>query len=103
MRNQIRSLVLLGSLGLASATSTPSPHPGDIDSLCPGYNARNVKENSHGFVADLSLAGKACNIYGTDLKGLRLEVTYDTSVLPSPWPRLQSRAADGEVLTDAAS
>lgn len=77
MHTQIRSLVLLGSLGLASAASVLVPRTVNVDS-CPGYEAKNVKENSHGFVADLTLAGKACNVYGTDLKDLKLEVTYDS-------------------------
>lgn len=77
MHNQIRSLVLLSSLGLASAASVLIPRVVDVDS-CPGYSAKNVKQSSHGFVADLTLAGEACNIYGTDLKDLKLEVTYDS-------------------------
>lgn len=81
MHNQIRSLVLLSSLGLASAVSVLAPRVVDVDS-CPGYSAKNVKESSHGFVADLTLAGKACNIYGTDLKDLKLEVTYDSGWFP---------------------
>lgn len=81
MHNQIRSLVLLSSLGLASAASVLIPRTVDVDS-CPGYNAKNVKENSHGFVADLTLAGKACNVYGSDLKDLKLEVTYDSGGFP---------------------
>lgn len=81
MHNQIRSLVLLSSLGLASAASVLIPQAVDVDS-CPGYNAKNVKESSHGFVADLTLAGKACNVYGSDLKDLKLEVTYDSGGFP---------------------
>jgi alpha-glucosidase len=74
----IRSLALLGSFGLASAASVLSPRSVDLDA-CPGYNAKNVKENKNGFVADLTLAGKACDVYGKDLKDLKLEVTYDSS------------------------
>lgn len=74
----IRSLALLGSFGLASAASVLSPRSVDLDS-CPGYNAKNVKENKNGFVADLTLAGKACDAYGKDLKDLKLEVTYDSN------------------------
>ncbi|KAJ5272341.1 hypothetical protein N7478_007466 [Penicillium angulare] len=46
---------------------------------CPGYKASNVKLN-HGAIvsADLTLAGTACNIYGTDLHDLKLEVEYQT-------------------------
>lgn len=46
---------------------------------CPGYKATNVKINQgHIVSADLNLAGPACNIYGTDLDGLVLEVDYET-------------------------
>lgn len=79
----MRSLVLLSSLGLASAASVLIPRAASVDS-CPGYEAKNVRQNSHGFVAELTLAGKACNVYGTDLKDLKLEVTYDSGLFPDP-------------------
>lgn len=45
---------------------------------CPGYKASNVKTTSSSLTADLSLAGKACNVYGTDLTDLTLSVVYET-------------------------
>ena len=45
---------------------------------CPGYVAKNVKHSSSGLTADLSLDGKACNIYGKDLTNLTLSVQYQT-------------------------
>jgi alpha-glucosidase len=42
-------------------------------SACPGYIATNQHET------DLSLAGEACNVFGTDLPDLKLEVEYQTS------------------------
>ena len=45
-------------------------------STCPGYTATNVKTTSTGLTADLSLAGDACNVYGTDLENLTLTVEY---------------------------
>lgn len=45
---------------------------------CPGYTASNVVESDGKLTADLSLAGTACNIYGTDLKDLKLLVEYQT-------------------------
>lgn len=45
---------------------------------CPGYTARNIKESNAGVTADLHLAGKACNVYGTDLPNLTLTVEYQT-------------------------
>ncbi|KAI1483008.1 glycoside hydrolase family 31 protein [Daldinia eschscholtzii] len=52
----------------------------DLDPLasCPGYTASNGVSTGSGLKADLKLAGEACNAYGTDLKELTLEVSYDT-------------------------
>ncbi|KAJ5226698.1 uncharacterized protein N7469_006704 [Penicillium citrinum] len=47
-------------------------------SKCPGYKATRHWQTKSGFYADLSLAGQACNVYGTDLKDLKLEVEYQT-------------------------
>lgn len=47
---------------------------------CPGYKASNVVKDGNAIVsADLSLAGTACNVYGTDLTDLKLQVEYQTS------------------------
>jgi alpha-glucosidase len=43
---------------------------------CPGYSASNVKYTHNGLTADLTLAGAACNIYGTDVEDLTLTVEY---------------------------
>lgn len=48
-------------------------------SKCPGYKATNHRKTRSGFYADLSLAGSACNVYGSDLPNLKLEVEYQTS------------------------
>ncbi len=54
--------------------------PGDLPTgNCPGYKASNVKTSSGGVTADLHLAGKACNAYGTDLEDLKLVVKYESS------------------------
>ena len=55
---------------------------GSGDAKCPGYKASNVKETGHSLTADLVLAGKPCNTFGTDLKELRLLVEYQSSKLP---------------------
>ncbi|KAF7892407.1 uncharacterized protein EAF01_010487 [Botrytis porri] len=47
-------------------------------SKCPGYRASNVKTTGSTLFADLTLAGPACNTYGTDLKDLSLKVVYET-------------------------
>ncbi|CAE6413351.1 unnamed protein product [Rhizoctonia solani] len=43
---------------------------------CKGYVAKNVKTNSNGLTADLTLAAN-CGIYGPDIQSLKLEVTYE--------------------------
>ncbi|KAJ5281033.1 hypothetical protein N7478_006405 [Penicillium angulare] len=48
-------------------------------SSCPGYKATSHRSTKSGFYADLSLAGKACNVFGIDLPDLKLEVEYQTS------------------------
>lgn len=65
--------------GLASAAILPRDDTAnDKLAACPGYKASNVKTTASGLTADLKLAGKACNVYGDDLKDLTLSVTYET-------------------------
>lgn len=45
---------------------------------CPGYKATNIQNTGSKLTADLTLAGPACNAYGTDLADLRLLVEYQT-------------------------
>lgn len=45
---------------------------------CPGYAASNIVESATGLIADLALAGPACNTYGYDLGVLKLIVEYQT-------------------------
>ncbi|KAL4807618.1 Alpha/beta-glucosidase agdC [Aspergillus unguis] len=45
---------------------------------CPGYKVVNVRERPNGLTVDLNLAGDGCNVYGTDIEGLRLTVEYQT-------------------------
>jgi alpha-glucosidase len=82
--------MLCASLVLAAATlSAATPVPALLErqtagtnsadlSKCPGYKASNVKTSDTGLTADLSLAGTACNAYGTDLTDLTLTVEYQT-------------------------
>jgi alpha-glucosidase len=48
-------------------------------SICPGYKASNVEHSQHGFTATLTLAGQACNVYGTDVDVLNLTVAYQSA------------------------
>ncbi|KAJ5583581.1 hypothetical protein N7535_002201 [Penicillium sp. DV-2018c] len=52
------------------------PEAVDAQSVCPGYRASNVKESSRGLTATLKLAGKPCNVYGTDVDSLDLSIEY---------------------------
>lgn len=65
----------------ASAPIIPNIHdPQAINpqDVCPGYTASNVKRTPHGLTASLSLAGDACNVYGTDIDSLNLTVEYQS-------------------------
>jgi alpha-glucosidase len=50
----------------------------DAQNVCPGYQGSNVQYSDTGLTADLTLAGAACNIYGTDIESLSLTVEYQT-------------------------
>jgi alpha-glucosidase len=65
----------LGLLAVAGVASAQDPNS------CPGYKATNVKKESGGVTADLTLNGNPCNIYGNDLKNLQLLVEYQTGEL----------------------
>ncbi|KAI2469457.1 glycoside hydrolase family 31 protein [Annulohypoxylon bovei var. microspora] len=73
------SLVLFMAVAVSAAAVVRRDYASD-DPLtsCPGYTASNVVKTASGLTADLTLAGDACNVYGTDLKDLTLEVSYDT-------------------------
>jgi alpha-glucosidase len=93
------SLLTLALAGVSSAQQTFAPQPTlpastgdgmnllptlqnatapDAQTVCPGYKASNIRETSSGVMATLSLAGAACNVYGTDVKQLTLSVTYQS-------------------------
>ncbi|KAL1867940.1 hypothetical protein VTK73DRAFT_3905 [Phialemonium thermophilum] len=79
MRSLVTRVWLWAGLAAAATDLAPRDYPSDDPLVhCPGYKASNVKTSATGLTADLSLAGSACNIYGTDLKNLKLEVTYET-------------------------
>lgn len=49
-------------------------------SSCPGYVASNVNHYPKKITADLTLDGGPCNVYGNDIKDLKLLVEYQTGV-----------------------
>lgn len=67
------------SAGVIDYSIAPRQASSSLDS-CPGYTASSVVTNGDQIVsADLTLAGAACNAYGTDLTDLTLTVEYQTS------------------------
>ena len=72
-----KPLTLLGLLGVVAATWAD---PATLDA-CPGYNATNVEDRGSTLTADLTLAGQACNVFGTDIQQLKLQVTYETGTI----------------------
>ncbi|KAK4944855.1 hypothetical protein LTR10_015774 [Elasticomyces elasticus] len=98
----LSSLLLVPCLAVAQATTTTTtfaaeftvpaaadegavllpnvfdPKAINAQSACPGYNASSVKTSSTGLTAHLTLAGSACNAYGTDIQDLNLTVEYQT-------------------------
>ena len=72
-----KPLTLLGLLGVAAAALVD---PATLDA-CPGYKAINVESHGSTLTANLTLAGQACNVFGTDVQQLKLEVTYETGTM----------------------
>jgi len=73
-------MLLFAPLALLSGVAAnllPRQQNATLDS-CPGYKASNVKTSGTGLTASLTLAGTACNVYGTDLEELTLIVEYQT-------------------------
>ncbi|KDQ20770.1 glycoside hydrolase family 31 protein [Botryobasidium botryosum FD-172 SS1] len=94
----VRGLLIASSLGGVLATPlvqsidvrAPQAVQAADPQSCPGYTAKNVKQTTSSFSADLVLAGKACNIYGPDLTQLKLTVTYEEA------SRIHVKIADPE-------
>ncbi|KAI1502595.1 family 31 glycosyl hydrolase [Biscogniauxia marginata] len=72
--------LLFMAVAASAAVVVRRDYPTTDDPLaaCPGYTASNIQTTASGLTADLTLAGEACNVYGTDLEDLSLEVSYDT-------------------------
>jgi hypothetical protein len=54
------------------------PQAVNAQDVCPGYKASNIVRTPYGLKAQLSLAGAACNVYGTDIEALNLTVEYQS-------------------------
>ncbi|KAJ5107638.1 alpha-glucosidase precursor [Penicillium angulare] len=55
------------------------PQAVNAQTICPGYIASNVQKTNSGLTASLTLAGEACNLYGTDVESLNLTIEYQTT------------------------
>ncbi|KAG0649653.1 Alpha-glucosidase [Hyphodiscus hymeniophilus] len=76
-----RSIFTVPASADASVPLIPNindPQAVNAQEVCPGYKASNVKQTTSGLTADLSLAGTACNVYGTDVDALSLTVEYQS-------------------------
>ncbi|KAK0248374.1 hypothetical protein B0A54_17123 [Friedmanniomyces endolithicus] len=82
LRRTLGAVLAVSSLVSASPVPTllsrQSNDTADV-SACPGYKAGNVQTSDTGLTASLSLAGTACNAYGTDLTDLILTVEYQAN------------------------
>ncbi|KAK0260433.1 hypothetical protein LTS00_018172 [Friedmanniomyces endolithicus] len=82
LRRTLGAALAISSLVSASPVpallSRQSTDTSDV-SACPGYKAGNVQTSDTGLTASLSLAGTACNAYGTDLTDLTLTVEYQAN------------------------
>ncbi|QKX64214.1 uncharacterized protein TRUGW13939_11387 [Talaromyces rugulosus] len=63
-------------IGATLIANIDDPNAVNAQTVCPGYKALNVSSTKYGLTATLSLAGKACNAYGTDVSSLNLTVEY---------------------------
>ena len=65
--------------GVSLLANTKDPAAVDPQLVCPGYSGSNVVRTDAGLTATLKLAGKPCNLYGTDVELLNLTVEYQSA------------------------
>ena len=75
----IFTVPVAADVGAVLIPNIKDPQAVDAQTVCPGYKGSNVKRTSNGLTATLSLAGPACNVYGTDVQTLALTVEYQSS------------------------
>ncbi|KAF5346407.1 hypothetical protein D9758_012761 [Tetrapyrgos nigripes] len=75
----ILSLAILWLAMSIIAQGLAAPNFSQNVSICPGYTLENVRETNSGLTASLSLAGPACNAFGTDISNLTIDVTYEST------------------------
>jgi alpha-glucosidase len=90
-RNAMRVLSIFGTTSLFQNFVVGTLVDPTVLDSCPGYSATDVKDDGTRLTADLVLNGKGCNIFGSDLQKLTLDVVYETGeFLPvefvdNPW------------------
>ena len=67
------------AVGATLLPNIEDPQAVDAQTVCPGYKASDVESNDLGFTATLTLAGRACNVYGNDIETLNLSVEYQSA------------------------
>lgn len=65
--------------GASVLPNIKDPDAVDAQLVCPGYLGSNVIRTDTGLTATLTLAGKACNVYGNDIERLNLTVEYQSA------------------------
>ena len=75
----IFTVPVAADVGAVLIPNIKDPKAVDAQTVCPGYKGSNVKRTSNGLTATLTLAGPACNVYGTDVQTLELTVEYQSS------------------------
>lgn len=65
-------------VGAQLIANIDDPNAVNAQTACPGYTASDVHNTKYGFAATLKLAGKACNVYGTDVESLTITVEYQS-------------------------
>ncbi|KAL2870834.1 glycoside hydrolase family 31 protein [Aspergillus lucknowensis] len=63
-------------VGAQLIANIDDPEAVNAQTICPGYQAYDVFHTPHGFSAILELGGDPCNVYGTDVHSLTLEVEF---------------------------
>ena len=72
------SRFISGAVYVASVFGAAVPRTDQSEGpLGPGYSVSNVVTTGTGLTASLTLAGPAYNVYGNDVKDLKLLVNYD--------------------------
>ncbi|KAG9246753.1 glycoside hydrolase family 31 protein [Calycina marina] len=79
MRTTLLSWLVASAVAVSATALAPRSSSSDPLASCPGYKASNVRTTSSSLTASLILAGRACNVYGTDLQNLTLTVEYQTN------------------------